>query len=1710
MAKNITEYNRKCLEQGSYMLYNLADYENEGKSYPTLFNHDMLIADKELIKTIISQVPFYIHETIDDVPQTDEEIEDFLFLPDSRDSGINDVHSRLQENEFWSPWLRDAWGDEANRLLLDIYNKMRWSFMSENTYMNAISLLKDDGESNIEFDSSDESDAYMKEIVEAKLQNIYSLLNYNMNSSEYLNDWADSLVNSGKLTRQEADREILVYKLQDVRNEVIRRKLAGSSSLYRMLLNSIDRQGTFCGATRVGRVTGRESYSDPRLMRSIYAPWQIPFDSVTAEDYDENLKEMWHEKGGIPLGLFEPLFYTDDGTLRRSQGNNEFSVDEPQGSLEVSKVRKSYTLLRLDQILNSASNHRHSIVYLNPEEFLTIEAWNDTSAYATDGGFSFTLKELLIESYGLDPNISYDDACDTILHTIGEGQYNLGSSTEIIYTDATLDAYTTATIGDGHKVANMLDITANKVLYHDNSIFKEMGSQYPYPVVNGHPICLMDTTWIEHLKRLGEDKTRVSESVMYGVQVGEVLDLEDLDYYSFYWVDEDGHLVEERYSMVDDSFMKGITYGDSKTESSEQDSDSPYYNLDYNARCGAYKSLPLPSLADYTNVPYSATLDKNSDGKVDKDDYDIEYLRVVNENNRRMEALSEIKHKLALNHVTPVRVTNDTLTSSGEVAHRVTKVKAFARPLEESILLDPKGEFGTSTTAKAINQHLINGVEEFNGSPREDITVYDNGEETVVHENGVMSCATTTIYPVNYVEQPYSSDNSLTYLNGRISGTLGVPITPEEGSFTYSGDFGFNFEVDKDIDLASAYSQGDNVILEAYKDGNGSTIPMVRLKDTSLRDSASNFIDTVFTAPHGKSSGDAEVSYLVVKNARLNSALVSFLDARNYYEEILIPNDVYVGTSQQKTGRYDGIRTLREGEYYFTSKYPFKILPVTDVETDTDISGMNYANIYGTVRFKVVVKGEEFLGATRDIPSSAQEYRDSMVDMFLNSSQALQNPVDNMIFPHRKINIDLYVLTRASSEWRWLKVATNATPSDSNIIKLTATTLSEAITLKRGVPMFFSKSYISSFFTGDSRAPSFDEVRITIGDGEDIWADTSDDIGMFKLQSEKSYRLLFDYTANTTEISFFEGYHGSGDSMSVTQTELTDYAKMVRIDSSDVKESDYMYNQLSEGWMTSSASVLRGTCGYKVDADMSGSSPIYSWGNESNNFGDPYKKSASKNKLYQFDPDYSSVDNNYFIPYMYEFGRHQISCVPQRNGFFNEVSVLENHHKSKMRGVNSAISTLTSSTAGTISAMSCLEPMFTSSDILPTIITHEDYDYVTYTTNRRSIPTVTDGLIVESKELFGNNMIASKYFNDSKWSIVGTSVHWADDDTYTENKNVWEFDISPTGATLTYGENTYRNIVSDWEVSVCLKGSGITGVEAVFVSSDGSEARYNLSREKQLTLSWFVWSITVQKTSCTSLRFVVKGSGTARATKFVARRRSTISHPYGLGDCLRSTGATSVLSLPSHEMLMMRNRVDNWMTPLLVRSRVETIMGVGVPVSGTTRQFMLSDGCRINGNRLLKPWVGHITFSDKNGGKLYGYYVNNTAGGVSCKDTEYFGRSSFGHIRGQSTITFSTNVNNDDWAPVPTNFKVYAPTSRNDMVPSISLTNERFGGLSNSMDVDKLNKGMSSPVAITNVQLIEEGSEDNVLYEFEYLPIIYDEKDQHLSFNYVVVLDKGE
>ena len=156
------------LEEGSYLFYEFEDkkvtykFDSDHPAAGTytkyispLFASSVINDDSNatLLSIITEETPFYHLE-----PTRVESIGSPR-ISYTRDPGINDVPAALQESSFYKTWFQDSQGYIQNYILLDVYNKLRWPFINENQYLNALlfpSLAK------AAFNTSQESDSLIE------------------------------------------------------------------------------------------------------------------------------------------------------------------------------------------------------------------------------------------------------------------------------------------------------------------------------------------------------------------------------------------------------------------------------------------------------------------------------------------------------------------------------------------------------------------------------------------------------------------------------------------------------------------------------------------------------------------------------------------------------------------------------------------------------------------------------------------------------------------------------------------------------------------------------------------------------------------------------------------------------------------------------------------------------------------------------------------------------------------------------------------------------------------------------------------------------------------------------------------------------------------------------------------------------------------------------------------------------------------------------------------------------------------------------------------------------------------------------------------------------------------------------------------------------------------------------------------------------------
>ena len=365
------------------------------------------------------------------------------------------------------------------------------------------------------------------------------------------------------------------------------------------------------------------------------------------------------------------------------------------------------------------------------------------------------------------------------------------------------------------------------------------------------------------------------------------------------------------------------------------------------------------------------------------------------------------------------------------------------------------------------------------------------------------------------------------------------------------------------------------------------------------------------------------------------------------------------GSRPMYVNKWDAIRTLKEGTYYFTCKYPLQILPFSDY--DLGRSSDNYATLYASARFKIEVKGTPRTYHEEDyrIEGYPSKYDVTKLSKTVTDGSTLYDPEDNRTFPHRDMQISLYVMDcngvagrvsegRELYEFGWRKIASN---KEGDGVLLNKETVRDSLYLDSSVeiPLFFSRNYLLPFFIAkynkttsevDSLSADDDLIEPIVVkkstfeiDKERLTADSEEDLDKLVLIGGNSYKLLFDYTGRLTELSFTDKIFGSKDSLNDQSKEKQNFARLSNLlERSTILTGDYLYSGTCKWYSTTDPNILSKNSGYDtndggfISTTASTSSVHY--------YGDPYSRSSASNYLLSKNPDYRSAINNMaYFPY---------------------------------------------------------------------------------------------------------------------------------------------------------------------------------------------------------------------------------------------------------------------------------------------------------------------------------------------------------------------------------------------------------------------------------------------------------------------------------------------
>lgn len=531
----------QLLREGNYFFYEFEDKKIE--NYLNKNNHELgkytkyispLVYDKvineennrELLNIVEQKIPLYHLAPSGPVSLEGNE------LSSARDMGINDVPSPLQESDFYEVWFREATGYINNQLILDIYNKLQWPVLSEIQYLNASlfpSLAREsytstsDPESLIEFRTSIEENAedneddtkvgcidYLNDIITQRLQSIYAMLDYRPSQSQILKDWGNSLYGCGVLTKDELESQYSIYKLQDLKYELLRRKFAGSKLLYSIAIASIDRQGSFIPTVPAGSFTTNTSdilFRDKRVVRIIDLPGILSSDEerdVSIKVMDTPDEEIDFKINYLSLNNIASVYYNNTG----KDSNNESIKYNAEDFYTKGNTRDYFLKLKdlsVDWDAPTGISSGNFVNYIYP-----------------------TLDEQIISTLVVS-GLRYRTLDDYM-----EGDDVDVSNPTPLYLDNKVSL-----LSESSDTGSLFDVSMDRLLFHENSLQQILKGKYPYvtyPISGGNSISLIDSSWINYLQDITEDKSKVQDQVAFGAQVSKYQEIgpsQIAEYYFF-------------------------------------------------------------------------------------------------------------------------------------------------------------------------------------------------------------------------------------------------------------------------------------------------------------------------------------------------------------------------------------------------------------------------------------------------------------------------------------------------------------------------------------------------------------------------------------------------------------------------------------------------------------------------------------------------------------------------------------------------------------------------------------------------------------------------------------------------------------------------------------------------------------------------------------------------------------------------------------------------------------------------------------------------------------------------------------------------------------------------------------------------------------------------------------------------------------------------
>ena len=456
----------------------------------------------------------------------------------------------------------------------------------------------------------------------------------------------------------------------------------------------------------------------------------------------------------------------------------------------------------------------------------------------------------------------------------------------------------------------------------------------------------------------------------------------------------------------------------------------------------------------------------------------------------------------------------------------------------------------------------------------------------------------------------------------------------------------------------------------------------------------------------------------------------------------------------------------------------------------------------------------------------------------------------------------------------------------------------------------------------------------------------------------------------------------------------------------------------------------------------------------------------------------------------------------------------------------------------------------------------DTHDLYSYTASSRVMP-YSSTFNVTRTSLFKNNLLKGKqldYLNSNYWSLTGDygNLSMVEDELF--GKNVLEvtdldiFDMMYDGGNYVLSANYESAInVRDDEHKISKIKVFFYNDKNEVLNQDG----YDLVKAASVD-GIDNWCYESPKLTASKIRFHIETSSeaTIRIGKIIVRGNATTSIANGLANCYYDNSYVdqNIITV-SHLIPVLKDLETEQFIPIQFKngkinaySQVRPNPGLNLSSAFISKNILSGYGSKSKLNKLNKPWIRRFYYdhagaeevdSLSNAAYFHKYdvvmdtfnvrsaeetfsnvndiftFTPNKKGEVSSSECFICSREdedymvlTVGNYHGDEKKTFGIDINlesDDTLTFLSNNMKI----NRNQ---PITVSDEKLSMTYNCFNLDNYRNNVSSPTVVTNVQLLNNeldgdvGSFDNreIIYEFEYLPIIYDELKHHISFNIMI------